>query len=444
MYKIKKDSFPKELISIVKTIKKAGFRCYIVGGGVRDMLLGLDPKVWDLTTDARPEQVTKLFKKVVPTGIKYGTVTVIEKNIPYEITTFRSDEKYVDGRHPTNVRYSKNLKEDLSRRDFTINALVYDPTTNELVDEFGGIKDLNAKLIKAVGIPVERFSEDGLRPMRACRFAAKLKFDIEPKTFKAISKCLKTAKLVSVERVHDEFMRMLESEKPSVGIELMRKSGLLKLYIPELLKGVGVKQPKPFHIEDVYQHNIHTCDNISKEKPVLRLAALLHDISKPECKVKNTFYNHEHKGAEAALKIMKRLKFSNKDITYVTNIIHNHMFNYSDNWSDAAIRRFIRRAGVEYLNDIFELRIADIHAMGRPAGKDHPKDLRKRIKKILDSQNALHLADLKVNGLDVMKTLRIPASPKIGQVLEKLLDKVIEEPSLNTKPQLLRLMERYK
>ncbi len=429
---------------MVRTIKNAGFKCYVVGGGIRDLLLKKTPGTWDLTTDARPQQVTKLFKKVIPTGIKYGTVTVMIDGVPFEITTFRSDEKYVDGRHPLNVRFSDSLKDDLSRRDFTINAIAYNPISGELVDIFGGQKDLKAKLIRAVGDPVMRFNEDGLRPLRACRFAAKLDFKIEPKTFSAISKCLKTAKKVSMERVHDELMRMLASDKPSVGIELMRRSGLLSLYIPELEAGIGVGQPKPFHKEDVYLHNIHTCDKISKGKPVLRLAALLHDISKPECKVDETFYDHDLKGAETAGKIMKRLKFSNDDIGYVKNIIRNHMFNYSREWSDSAVRRFIKRVGIENVDDLFALRIADIKAMGRTVGKGHPAGLRRKIKKVIAEENALHIKDLKVDGKDVMKELNIPPGPKVGEVLDALLEKVLDEPTLNERHRLLEMVKSFK
>jgi poly(A) polymerase/tRNA nucleotidyltransferase (CCA-adding enzyme) len=437
-------AFPKDLINIIKTIKHAGFKCYIVGGGVRDLLLGLKPKVWDLTTDATPKQITKLFKKVVPTGIKFGTVTVLINKVPYEITTFRSDERYVDGRHPSKVTFSNDLKKDLSRRDFTINAIAYDPTTRELVDIFGGQKDLKAKLIRAVGNPVERFREDGLRPVRACRFAAKLNFKIEDRTLKAIPKCLNVAKKVSMERVHDELMRMLEADKPSIGIDLMRKSGLLKIYIPELLKGIGVKQPKPFHKDDVYWHSLYTCDAVSKDKPILRLAALLHDIAKPRCKAGMTFYDHEAKGTKMAYGIMKRLKFSNAHIDYVMNLIKNHMFNYSSEWSDAAIRRFIRRVGSRYLDDLFELRVADIKAMGRKVESGHPRQLRNRINKILREQNALHIKDMKVDGNDVMKVLGIKPGPKVGEVLGKLLEKVLDDPELNTKPKLLELIREYK
>lgn len=411
---------------------------------MRDLLLNIKPGLWDLTTDARPEQVTKLFKKVIPTGIKYGTVTVIVNGKPYEVTTFRSDEHYVDGRHPSNVRYSKDIKADLARRDFTVNAIAFDPITGELVDELGGQKDLKQKTIRTVGNPVERFGEDGLRPLRACRFAAKLGFKIEPSTLKAIPKCLKIAKKVSMERVHDELMKMLEADKPSIGIELMRRSGLLKLYIPELLKGVGIKQPKPFHKDDVYWHNLYTCDKVSANKPVLRLAALLHDISKPQCKVKLTFYNHEKLGAEAAGKIMKRLKFSNEQTYYVSNIIRNHMFNYNPQWSDAAIRRFIRRVGLKDMDDLFELRAADIKAMGRKVEPGHPRHLRSRIKKILKAQNALHVKELKVDGNDIMKIMRIAPGPKVGEILSSLLDRVIEEPGLNTRPRLIKLIERLR
>ena len=224
----------------------------------------------------------------------------------------------------------------------------------------------------------------------------------------------------------------------------MRRSGLLKLFIPELLKGVGVKQPKPFHKDDVYWHSLYCCDEISRDKPVLRLAALLHDIAKPKCKVKQTFYNHDIKGAEMAFSIMKRLKFSNDNIAYVTNLVKNHMFNYSSVWTDAGIRRFIRRAGLESLDDLFELRAADIRSMGRPVEKGHPIELRKRIAKILKSQNALHIGDLKINGNDVMKAMDIPPGPRVGEILSKLLDKVLDKPELNNKANLLEIIKKIK
>jgi len=448
---LSKRSFPKALINIVRTIKKAclpagraGFKCYVVGGGIRDILLGKKVKLWDLTTDATPRQVSRIFKKVIPTGIEFGTVTVIVKKIPYEITTFRSDERYADGRHPSNVRFTKDLKSDLSRRDFTINAIAYDPTTGELFDEFNGRKDLKKKIIRTVGDPVERFREDGLRPLRACRFAAKLGFTIEKKTLEAVPKCLDTAKKVSMERVHDELMKMLESDRPSVGLDLMRRSGLLSIYIPELEVCFGVKQPRPFHKYDVYWHSLYSCDAVHRARPVLRLAALLHDIAKPQCKSGNTFYNHDMEGAEIAHDIMKRLKFSNAHIEYVVDMIRNHMFNYTSEWSDAAVRRFIRRVGVKNLGDLFDLRRADIAAMEREVEPGHPRELRKRIKKIIDDQNALHLKDLKVNGKDIMKTLVIKPGPRVGEILDALLEKVLDEPVLNTRAKLIELIKEFK
>ena len=345
---------------------------------------------------------------------------------------------------PRTSRFSTSLKDDLSRRDFTINAIAFDPIADELVDEFGGIRDLKNKLIRAVGDPVERFSEDGLRPLRACRFAAKLNFNIEPKTFKAISRCLKTAKKVSVERVHDELMKMMEADKPSIGLELMRRSGLLKLYIPELLKGVGVKQPKPFHKEDVYLHSIHSCDEAPKGKPTLRFAALLHDISKPSCKVGMTFYDHENVGALTAEKIMRRLKFSNASIEYAKALIRSHMFNYSYDWSDAAVRRFINRVGPAYVDDLFELRRADVRSMGRKADTEGPRSLKARVKRVMDEQNALHVKDLKIDGNDVMKTLAIPPGPRVGEILGALLEKVLDDPSLNSRKTLLEMVKTFK
>jgi len=441
---LNKRSFPKDLINIVKTIKNSGFKCFVVGGGVRDLLLNKKVTNWDLTTDARPAQVTKLFKKVIPTGIDYGTVTVLIDKVPYEITTFRRDEKYVDGRHPSNVKFSDNLHDDLSRRDFTINAIAYDPLSGELVDEFGGQKDLKNKLIRTVGDPVDRFREDGLRPLRACRFAAKLNFKIDPKTLKAISKTLSVAKKVSVERVHDELMKMMEADKPSIGIDLMRRSGLLSLYIPELLEGVKVGQPKEYHKYDVYWHSLYSCDAAPKEKPILRFACLIHDIAKPACKVGMTFYEHDRVGVDMAVKVMRRLKFSNEHIEYVTRLIRNHMFNYTKDWSDSAVRRFIQRIGIDLVDDLFLLRTADMKAMGKKLENRHTVQLKKRIQKVLTEENALHIKDLKINGNDIMRALGIGPGPRIGEILNDVLERVVDEPKLNDKQKLMDLIKSLK
>ncbi|MFC1560273.1 CCA tRNA nucleotidyltransferase [Candidatus Margulisiibacteriota bacterium] len=437
-------SFPKDLIDICKKIKKAGFSCFVVGGGVRDILLGNKVTNWDIATDATPKDVEKLFNKVIPTGIEFGTVTVMKGKIPYEITTFRSDQRYVDGRHPEKVTFTKDIDKDLSRRDFTINAMAYDPLEGKLIDNYEGQKDLLKKVIRTVGDPVERFNEDGLRPVRACRFAAKLQFNIDKATLEAIPKCLEVAKKVAMERVHDELMRMLEADKPSAGIEAMRQTELLSLFIPELEEGVGMEQPKPFHEYDVYWHSLYSCDYVSKEKPVLRLTALLHDIAKPPCKDGVKFYGHDSKGAEMSEKIMKRLKFSNKDIDRVANLIQNHMFHYTSDWSDAAVRRFMKRVGVENLGDMFELRMADLKAMEKEVDFDHPKELRARIKKVIDEENALHVKDLKVDGKDVMKALGIKPGPEVGEILNSLLEKVLDDPKLNDRKKLTEMIKKNK
>lgn len=433
-------TFPSGALKIIRTLKAEGYRCYLVGGCVRDILLSKTPKEWDLATDASPEEVGKHFKKVVPTGIEFGTVTVLIDNETFEVTTFRRDERYLDGRHPATVTYSKNLDEDLSRRDFTINAMAYDPLTKEFVDRFDGVGDLKAKLIRAVGEPVARFSEDGLRSLRACRFAGVLEFEIEAKTFEAISKTLGITRKVALERVHDELVKLLAAKKPSVGFEYMRQSGLMKEFIPELEAGVGVEQPSAYHRFDVYRHALYACDASPPDNLIGRLAALLHDISKPACKVDLTFYNHDQAGAEETEKILRRLKFSNDDLKRTANLVKNHMFDYKSAWSDAAVRRFIRRVGLENIPDLFALRRADTAAMNPDVNVGYLAELQERIDRVVAEENALNVKDLKIDGRDVMEALALPPGPKIGKVLDALLEKVLDDPSLNTRETLLKLV----
>lgn len=410
---------------------------------MRDLLLGKKPEEWDLTTDVYPNKIIKLFKKVVPTGIDFGTVTIIIDANKYEITTFRKDARYTDGRHPDKVKFSKTLKEDLSRRDFTINAIAYDPLAKTMIDIFNGKKDLRAKIIRCVGKPEERFAEDGLRALRACRFAAQLNFKIENSALKAIPKSLGTFKKIAVERIHDEIIKMLKSGKPSIGIEYMRQCGLLKIILPELLKTRGIKQPKPFHRYDVYWHILHSVDAAPKGNYLIKLAALLHDIAKPDCKVGQTFYNHDREGEKKAEKILKRLKFSNADIKTIKVLVNNHMFDYHRSWSDSAVRRFIRRVGKENLENLFALRLADIAAMNKTRGSGYLNHLRKRISQIIKEDDALHIRDLNINGNQIMRLLKIKPGPQVGQVLNYLLDKVLDNPALNTTKKLKELANKY-
>lgn len=429
-------------LEIVQTLQGRGFAAYLVGGCVRDSLLGLTPAEWDITTSAKPGEVTGLFAKTVPTGLDYGTVTVLLGGGRYEVTTFRSDEQYVDGRHPLNVRFTADIHQDLSRRDFTINALAYDPVTGQLIDDFDGQSDLKKKVIRTVGDPAARFSEDGLRPVRACRFAAKLEFQIEPATFAAIPKTLAVAKKVALERVHDELVKLLAAARPSIGLELMRKSGLLQLFLPELVACAGVSQPPEYHKYDVYWHSLYACDAAPAGDPVLRLAVLLHDIAKPPCKVDHTFYNHDQAGALKAEEIMKRLKFSSADCARAANLVASHMFDYRSDWSDAAVRRFLRRiGGPANVPDLFAVRRADVAAMVRVNDGAYLGELQRRIDKIVAEENALHVNDLKVDGHDIMEVLGLRPGPRVGQVLNDLLEKVLDDPELNDRDILLKLIK---
>jgi len=435
--------FPEGTLNIIKTLKDKGYKCYLVGGCVRDLLLKKTPEEWDLTTDAPPEIVIQLFSKVVPTGIEFGTVTVILDIQTFEVTTFRKEERYADGRHPSALTYSQDINEDLSRRDFTINALAYDPIAKEFIDRFSGQEDLKQKLIRTVGDPIQRFSEDGLRSIRACRLAAQLEFEIEKSTFEAIPKTLETTKKVAPERVHDEIVKLLSAGKPSIGFEYMRKAGLLQLFLPELEDTYGVEQPPQYHKYDVYWHSLYSCDAAPANNLPVRLAALLHDIAKPLCKVGYTFYNHDNVGVELTERILKRLRFSHDDIKKVTLLISNHMFEYHKEWSDSAVRRFMRRVGVENLPDLFALRRSDAKGMEREIGEEYLKELKARIDKIIKEEHALKITDLKVDGQDVMRELSIPPGPKVGQVLEELLEKVLEDPALNQREKLLEMIRGF-
>jgi len=393
----------RHIAKIFKTLNNAGFECYIVGGSVRDMLLELPVYDFDFTTNARPEQVSALFRHTVPTGIKHGTLTLLFDRESYEITTYRSDGDYEDGRRPEEVFFSDSLEEDVVRRDFTINGLAYNYNTCEVIDYCGGMEDLSAGIIRAIGSPEERLSEDGLRSYRACRFAAKLHFQIDRATLKAVKSTLEIAAKVSIERVRDEIMKLMVSDKPSVGIEYMRMSGLLALALPELADTYGVKQNK-YHKYDVYYHNLYSCDAAPQTRPLIRLAALLHDIGKLPCRATGadgdyTFYNHEIVGFRMTNRIMKRMKFSNDEIQEVGNLVVNHMFHYTDEWTDGAVRRFIRKVGVENIADLLLLREADRVGNGSRSGLAEPVyKLRRRIDEIIEKENAMSIKDLSDKG----------------------------------------------
>jgi len=436
----------KPLKEFTGTFEKSGFDCYLVGGCVRDLLLGHDTYDYDFATNARPDQVMKLFRRVAPTGIKHGTVTVLYSGMEFEVTTYRADGKYLDGRRPEYVSFSETLDEDVLRRDFTINGLAYDMKSDEIIDLVGGIDDLNRGIIRTIGSPLDRFSEDGLRTYRACRFSAKLGFEIEVSTFNAISDTLKVAEKVSAERIREELMKLLTADLPSKGFEYMRRSGLLKLSLPELDACFEVEQNR-FHAYDIYYHSLYSCDAAPKEKPLVRLAALLHDIGKVGTRRQTeegeyTFYNHEVIGARMVRKLMKRLKFSNTEIEIVNNLVINHMFHYTDDWSDGAVRRFMRKVGVENIPDLFELREADRIGNGTRMGLPEPiKKLQERIEAVIEAENAITVRDLKINGNIIMEKFDLKPGPLIGRILHDLLEMVLDEPDMNREDLLLEKSE---
>jgi tRNA nucleotidyltransferase (CCA-adding enzyme) len=437
---------PPDVLAICRRLREAGHQAHLVGGGVRDMLIGRPPADFDLATDARPEAVVALFGTTfaIPTGLKHGTITVLsETRRPVEVTTFRGEGEYLDGRRPVSVSYVDTLEEDLSRRDFTMNAVAFDPLDGRLCDPFDGQGDLARGLIRAVGDPLVRFREDGLRPLRAVRQAAQLEFEIDRPTLEAIPPTRDVFRKVSAERIRDELFKMLGARQPSRGLELMRQTGLLGEVIPELLEGVGCTQNR-FHKHDVFAHTLAVVD-ATESDAVGRLGALLHDVGKPRARQPRegapgeySFFKHEYVGAEMADAICRRLKLANADRDRVVAMVKNHMFFYMPDWSDGTIRRFVRRVGGrEGLADLFALREGDVK--GRGFGEDPNEELgelQKRIAVVADADAALKVTDLAIDGKDVMRILAIPPGREIGVILERLLEQVLDDPSLNEREKL--------
>ena len=452
-----------------KVFEEAGFQAYLVGGAVRDIFLNKEASDWDVTTNATPQDVMKMFKFVVPTGIEHGTVTVHFMKKEIEVTTFRTESGYSDGRHPDKVNYAATIEEDLSRRDFTINAIAVNLGTGKIKDPFHGRRDIRKKTIQTVGNPHERFMEDGLRPIRAIRFSSKLGFSIQKSTYLEIfdKEIQKKITSISIERFRDEFEKILKSPKPSVGLKLMEETGLLNLFIPEFTKCRNCVQSdyRAFHKFDVLDHLFYACDGAPSDKLNVRLAALFHDIGKPDAKKivtetvldgnkkdgstttidTVTFYNHEKFSSDITKKIMIRLKFSNEMINNVCHLVHEHMFHYEQTWTDSAVRRFIIRAGQENLEDLFDLRLADMYGMYNEkidyrysSAVTLLAELKDRITKIIEEQNALSLKDLAINGKDLINN-GVQPGKKLGIILNRLLDSVLEDPSLNTKEKLLEI-----
>ena len=447
---------PRYISKIIKDIQTAGYEAYIVGGCVRDILMKKEPKDWDITTNALPEQMLKVFPEAKYEN-SFGTVLLPIRALAkgdeikgkledvVEITTYRSEQGYSDRRHPDTVQFETELDKDLERRDFTINALALDPgKPEEIIDLFGGTKDIKLKIIRAVGEPSDRFKEDALRMLRAVRFSSQLGFELEPKTQRAIVKLAGSLKFVSKERIRDEFIKILASERPSEGIMLLHECKLLQYILPELEQGIGVNQDR-HHIYPVFKHNILALKYCPSQEWPVRLAALFHDIAKPKTRkiIDNiaTFYNHEYLGAKMTEKIMARLKFSSADQTRVVNLVKNHMFYYNvGEVTAASVRRLIVKVGKENLKDLIDLRIADRLGSGTPKAMPYKlRHLQYMMEKVQNDPISVKM--LKLNGDEIMKILDIVPGPKIGAILDVLLGEVLEDPELNN---LVWLKKRVK
>lgn len=481
-----KDSFiekiPKEIKEIAKTLADAGHQAYLVGGCLRDLMLSRVPKDWDIATDARPEEIQKLFPDsfyentfgTVGVKVNMETSDVFQtsdvQNIEIiEITTFRKDGKYSDARHPDKVEFADTIEEDLSRRDFTINAMALrltidaehltlnkKPRTKSqessvngqvlLIDPFSGVADLKNQLIRTVGDPNERFGEDALRLMRAVRFATQLGFEIEEKTQKAINNNSDALEKIAKERIRDEFEKIIMSDRAADGIELLEASGLLKHVVPELRDGIGMGQNK-HHIYTVFEHNVRALKYAAGKNYSLdvRLASLLHDIGKPKSKRGEgpdcTFYGHQVVGERMARKILERLKFSKEIIDRVALLVREHMFVYDPEVvTPAGVRRLLARVGEENVSDLIRLREADRIGSGVPKAQPYRlRALQAMIEKV--KADPISPKMLKIDGNDLMKELKIKPGPRLGQIIAILLEEVLTEPKNNDKKELLKRAE---
>ncbi|MDR2793360.1 MAG: CCA tRNA nucleotidyltransferase [Treponema sp.] len=440
---------PRILKDIARIFSAHGTPCFLVGGAVRDMLRGEKAQDFDLATAARPDAVTAMFSAerctVIPTGIKHGTVTVHYKGQAFEITTFRTESDYRDGRHPEKVAYAATIEDDLSRRDFTMNAMALELPQGRLIDPFNGRADIQNRVIRCVGNPLERFSEDGLRSLRCVRFASQFGFSVDTETLAAIPQTLSITASVSVERIRDELDKVIGSAKPSTGLLLMERTGLLEQMLPELAACRGVEQ-KGRHRFDVLDHSLLACDYAAKERcpRAVRLAALFHDIGKRATRAMDesgvwTFYHHERESAVLTKNILSRLRYPNAVIDTVTHLVDEHMFRYTANWSNAAVRRFIVRVGEAHLPNLYKLRRADAFAHAdEPLRPDFLIPFMDRVTAILNEKKALSLKDLAVSGKELI-ALGIQPGPRLGVILKELLEAVLDDPELNTKEKLLEI-----
>ena len=431
---------PKQVNDILDKLHDSGYEAYIVGGCVRDAILGRTPHDWDITTSAEPGEVKAIFARTIDTGLKHGTVTVMSGKTGYEVTTFRVDGDYGDGRHPNNVTFTKDLIKDLERRDFTVNAMAYTKESG-LIDPFGGYDDIKKGVIRAVGDPMQRFSEDALRIMRALRFSAQLGYDIDADTLEAAKKLAPNLKRISAERIRSELEKILISDRPDI-LRLAWKTGITKQFFPEFDRCMETAQNNPYHCYTVGEHILESVCSVKKDR-VLRLAMLLHDIGKPECLTTDEtgtdhFYGHAEESRRIAEDILKRLRYDNDTVGKVLPLIEWHDRDFR--MTKAGIRRAVSEIGRDMFPLLLEVKKADAMAQSnykREEKLGSIRMLRETYENIIEDGDCLTLKDLAVNGNDIIAR-GIKPGKEIGQILKKMMDDVINTPEHNNKDYLIR------
>jgi len=445
---IDKSKIPFDALVVLNTLKQNDYECYLVGGCVRDLCLGKEPKDFDICTNATPDIVLGIFEpthKIIPTGLQHGTVTLIGDSfynnqiigLPIEVTTFRNDGYYSDNRKPDSVEFGVSIEDDVMRRDFTINGLLYDG--EKIVDLLNGLDDLKQGVIRAVGNGFKRFQEDSLRTMRCIRFSSQLGFEIESKTFVDLKCCNVLIQNISQERIRDELIKILLSDKPSEGIKLLSDSGLLQYILPELKLCVGFDQHNKHHNKNVFNHILKVLESTPAVLN-LRLAALFHDISKPETfsideNGQGHFYLHHKVGADKTREIMKRLKFDNETIDNVCILVYNHMSRYPK-LREGSVKKLLRRLGEHNIDDLIDLMIADIIGSKPPYDFESVVLLKNELKRIIETKEPIAVNQLAINGHDLIE-LGIKPGKRMGEILNELLQLVMDKPEMNTKDQLL-------
>lgn len=438
-------TLPNDILALMHKFEAADYEIYIVGGVVRDLILDRKTYDWDFTTNATPDQILSLFVDSFYDN-KFGTVGIKnESDRPYEVTTYRTESGYSDNRRPDIVEWGKTLEEDLSRRDFTINAMALD-IQGKLIDPFNGQDDIKNKLIRTVGKAEQRFSEDALRMMRAVRIASQLGFSIEENTLTAISNKAKLINNISAERTRDELLKLMRSDFAADGYLLLKNSGLGQEILPEMDQAFGVEQKTVgrHHIYDVGTHSVEALRNCSSKDPITRLATLIHDVGKVKTqKVRNgqiIFYNHEMESAKIAVRIADRLRFSNQQKDKFVRLVRWHQFTVDEHQTDSALRRFIKNVGIENLQDMLDLRVADRLGGGAKATSWRLEEYKQRLIEV--QQQPFSIPDLKISGLDVMKIKNVPSGPMVGKYLQALFDEVVEKGLSNDREALIsRLKE---